>query len=184
MRGWLSILTCEGDAGGYHSGLFVASAELDVISKARPALARRWPYVRFTVLAPQGYAPEFAGQPEILWLEELKSRPVRSLVGLRRRKFDLCVVLFAGRPTFRKLKIAALLLNARRTVFYNENGDLIILDRRHWRQLLAHMSRRMGRSHSSLLFFPFGFLYLLMRTLWLVSQASLTARKLGGGARS
>lgn len=180
MRGWLSLFTRERDPRVHRTGLFVASAELDLISKARPAMAKRWPDVKFTVVAPHGYAQEFAGQPEVLWLEELKSRPVRSLAALRRRHFDLCVVLFAGRPTFRKLKIAALLLNTRRTVFYNENGDSIILDRRHWKQILAHVGYRMGRSHSSVLFCPIGFLYLLLRTLWLTSRARFTACKIQG----
>ncbi len=180
MRGWLSLLTCEGSPESYRTGLFIASAEPDVIVKAWPAAVARWWPVRFTILACQGYAQQFENKTEILWQEQLKRRPARSLLTLRKRKFDVCVVLLAGRPTFRKLKFAALLMNARRTVFYNENGDSIILDRRHWRQLVQHVAYRTGRSCPSSLFFPAGFVYLLVRTMWLVSRARFMVRKAHG----
>lgn len=176
MRGALSLFTSESIPGEYRAGLFIASAELDVVSKAYPALLKRWPAVRFTILAPRGYAGEFSSGMDILWLEDLKAKPFRSLLALRRTQFDLCVVLFAGRPSFRKVKLSSFLLNARRIVFYNENGGSIVLDRRHWGQLLAHLCRRSARFRPSAFFFPIGFLYLLMRTVWLTMRAKLVAR--------
>jgi hypothetical protein len=177
MRGSFSLFTSETIPAKYRSGLFIVSAELDVVCKVYPALLKRWPEVRFTTLAPRGYANEFSCEKEILWLEDLKVRPLRSLLALRRRRFDLCVVLFAGRPTFRKLKLSSFLLNAGRIVFYNENGGSIVIDRQHWGQLLAHLAHRTARLHPSAFFFPCGFLYLLMRTLWLIMRAKLVGRK-------
>lgn len=176
MRGWLSLLTTESHAVDYHTGLFVASAELDIIEKVRPALVRRWPAVEFTCLAPQGFAREFCGEAEVLWLEQLKLHPWRALLALRRRKFDLCVVLFTTRPTFRKVKLSAFWLNTRRTVLYNENGDSIVIDRAHWKQLLALVAYRI-RVWPVSLFYPLGFLYLGIRTLWLIIRSRFAGRQ-------
>lgn len=177
MRGWLSFLTIEPEAADHRTGLFVASAELDVIHRVHSVLAQRWPTVEFTYLAPEGFADEFRDESEVLWLEQLKMHPLRSLLTLRRRKFDLCVVLGAGRPTFRKLKASTLWLNARRTVVYNENGDSIVLDRAHWSQLCAHIAYRCRRSQPLSFFFPVGFIYLGARTFWLITRSRFISRK-------
>jgi len=176
MRGWLSFLTIEPRGSAYRTGLFVASAEMDVIRRVHPALAQRWPTVEFTCLAPEGFASEFCDEREVLWLEQLKLHPLRSLSALRRRKFDLCVVLSAGRPTFRKLRFSTLWLNARRIVMYNENGDLIVMDRAHWNEFCAHVAYRIGRWPLSF-FYPMGFIYLGVRTLWLIARSRFVARK-------
>jgi hypothetical protein len=177
MRGWLSLFTTEPYASDHRTGLFVASAELDVIQRVHPVLVQRWPTVEFTYLAPEGYADEFCSESEVLWSEHLRLHPVRSLLALRRRKFDLCVVLFAGRPTFRKLKLSALWLGARRTVLYNENGDSVVMDRTHWKQVLAHVGHRIRRSPRFALFYPVGFIYLGIRTLWLSMRSRFVGRK-------
>jgi hypothetical protein len=177
MRGWLSLLTMEPAESSHRTGLFVASAELDVVRKVHPSLVRRWPTVEFTYLAPEGYAGEFGGETEVLWLEQLKLQPLRSLATLRRRKFDLCVVLVAGRPTFRKLKVSSLWLNARRTVVYNESGDSIVMDRAHWNQLWAHVAYRVRRWRPVSFFYPIGFIYLGFRTFWLVTRSQFVGRK-------
>ena len=177
MRGFSSLFTKEGNARKYGTGLFVASAEADVISKAKPEIAKRWPAVKFTYLAAEGHADEFQGEKDVLWLERVKLTPLRSLAELRRRRFDLCIVLWSGRPTFRKLKLAPWLVNASRVVVYNEHGGSVVVDRVHWKQLLAHMSRRVRRSHPYTLFFPFGLVYLLGRTFWLSARARLVARR-------
>lgn len=177
MRGWLSLFTTEPCASDYRTGLFVASAELDVIQRLHTELVQRWPTVEFTYLAPQGYAGEFCSGSEVLWLEQLRLHPVHSLLALRRRKFDLCVVLFAGRPTFRKLKLSALWLGARRIVLYNENGDSIVMDRAHWKQVLAHVGHRIRRARGLTLFYPAGFIYLGIRTLWLRTRSKFVGGK-------
>ena len=177
MRGFLSLLTKEGNPREYRTGLFVASAEPDVISKAKPEITKRWPAVKFTYLASEGYADEFQDEKDVLWLERVKLTPLRSLAELRRRRFDLCIVLWAGRPTFRRLKLTPWLVNAGRIVLYNEHGGSVVVDRVHWKQLLAHMSRRLRRSHRYTLFFPFGLGYLLARTFWLSARARLVARR-------
>jgi hypothetical protein len=176
-RGWLSFLTIEPEVSTHRTGLFVASAELDVIQKVRPALVRRWPTVEFTFLAPEGYADEFGNESEVLWLEQLKLHPLKSLVTLRRRKFDLCVVMTAGRRTFRKLKVSTLWLNARRTVVYNENGDSIVMDRAHWKQMCAYVAYRVRRWRPVSFFYPIGFIYLSVRTFWLVVRSRFVGRK-------
>src|ERR1700745_3505760 len=98
MSGLFSFFRKESDVRRYRTGVFVASAENDVIAKVLPVLQKRFPQVSFTFLAPQAYAELFSSVGETLWNEEIKSKPVRWLASLRNRKFDLCVVLFTGRP--------------------------------------------------------------------------------------
>jgi hypothetical protein len=177
MRGWLSLFTNDTDPTAYKSGLFLASAEMDVITKVRPSMAKQWPRVNFTILAPQAYADEFRAEPEVLWLEQVRSTPLHTLRSLRSRKFDLCVVLLPGRPTFRKLKLSALFLNARRVIIYNENGDSIGMDRAHWKSLGAHLMNRATGPQPYTFFVPFGFSYLALRTFWLTLRAKFNAHK-------
>jgi hypothetical protein len=159
----------------YRSGLFLASAEKDVIAKVCSGIPKQWPGVRFTVVAPQDFADQFTSE-EVLWLEQVKASPLRSIQALRRRKFDLCIVLFAGRPTFRKLKMAAVLLNARRIVVYNENGDSVPVDRAHWGALCALLLHRAKRLRPYTFFVPFGLIYLLVRTFWLTVRTRFSKR--------
>jgi hypothetical protein len=142
MRGFFSFFSGEGDLRRYRTGVFVASAEADVIAKVLPTLSERFPRVSFTLMLPLGYAELFYWPGETLWMNEIRVSPVRWLASLRRRKFDLCIVLFPGRPTYRKTKLGALLLNSRRTIVYDENGNSFELDRAHWKPLLAHIRRR------------------------------------------
>jgi hypothetical protein len=177
MRGCLSLLTKERGTA-YRTGLFLASAERDIIAKIRPRIPKQWPGVHFTIVAPQAYADEFQSESDVLWLEQVRAIPLRWLRTLRRRKFDLCIVLLAGRPTFRKLKMAVLLLNTKRIVVYNENGDSVIVDRDHWGKVCAHFMHRARRLRPYTFFVPFGITYLLLRTLWLTMRAKFKARLL------
>lgn len=171
MRGCFSLLSKEHDLGRYGTGIFVASAEDDVIARVLPTLPRYFPHVSFTFVVAKGYAELFSSAGEILWLEDIKASPTRWLAFLRKRRFDLCIVLCVGRPTYRKTKLAALLLNARRTIVYNEYGDSFLLDRAHWKALLAHVGRRAYKCRLGTLLFPIGLIYLACRTLWLSARA-------------
>lgn len=177
VRGWLSLFTKEGAPSAYGTGIFLASSEMDVITKVRPRIAKKWPCVRFTIVAPQAYEDEFRSESEVLWLEQLKSTPLRSLRTMRNRKFDLCVAVAAGRPTFRKLKMSSLFLNAKRVFIYNENGDSIAVDRAHWKPLFHHLLGRARGQRSFTLFWPFGLSYLLVRTGWLRLRAKFRTQK-------
>jgi hypothetical protein len=172
MRGWLSILTKEKNLQRYRAGVLIASAEADVIAKAAPIALQRFPNTRFTLIAPQAHSSLLPPGQEILWLEDLKARPLRSISALRRRQFDLCVVLWANRPTYRKTKFASLFLNAQRTLFYNENADSILLARGNWETLLKHVFRHWIAGGNRLLFLPLGFPYLCGRVLWLEIHAA------------
>jgi hypothetical protein len=182
MRGLLSLLIRGRDSSDYRTGVFVASAEPDIIAKVLPEIRRRFPQVSFSFLASQAYAELFPwmrevfGKQEVLWIEQVKANPVRGLVALRKRQFDLCMMLWSGRPTFRVTKLAAFSLNARRFIVYNEDGDSLLLDRTNWKYIIAHVSARVRRWRPKSLF-PFGFFYLLGRTLWLRTRGRFLARR-------
>jgi ubiquinone/menaquinone biosynthesis C-methylase UbiE len=137
MRGWLSLLTTESDLGRYRTGVFVASAEPEIIAKSLPSLLARFPQVAFTFLVPGAYAGPFTWPGEVVWIEELKTNPRQWAINLRKRNFDLCIVLFAKRPTFLRTKLAALFLNARRTIAVDEEGNSLLFDREHWRPVIT-----------------------------------------------
>jgi hypothetical protein len=173
MRGWFSLLTKRNDLGTYRTGLFIGSAEPDVIAKILPLIREHFPNVSFTYLMSRAYAENFSwiGQTpkgaDVLWIESLKASPMRSLIYLRKRRFDVCIVMWQGRPTFLMTKAAAFWLNTQKLVIYNENGNAVPIDRTHWRYVLAHARLRLRKFPSVSLFYPFGFSYLLGRTLCL-----------------
>lgn len=179
MRGWFSLFTKLGDPRTYQNGIFVASAEPDVMTKVLPALHKRFPKVSFTFLASRAYAERFSwmgeafNKAEVLWIEEMKANPIRSLAALRKRRFDLCIVVLPGRPTFLMSKLAAFWLNTRKILVYNENGDSFSVDRADWRYLLWHARFRLRKLPSMSFFYPFGFTYLLGRTLWLYVRSKV-----------
>lgn len=182
MRGLVNLFTKAGDLGGYRTGVFIASAEPDVLARALPALKKRLPQISFSFLLSRAYAEQFpwigeafVGQ-EVLWIEQLKTNPSRWFMRLRKRQFDLCVVLWSGRPTFRMTKVAAFLLKTRRMIVYDEKGHSFVLDRKRWKYILARARPRLWKGPPEILFVPFGFVFLLVRTLWLVARGRF-ARK-------
>jgi len=182
MRGLLSLLVRGRDSSDHRTGVFVASAEPDVIAKVLPKIRERFPQVSFSFLVSQAYAELFPwmrdvfGKQEVLWIEQIKANPVRRLAALRKQKFDLCIMLWSGRPTFRVSKIAAFCLKARKMIVYDEKGDSFILDRTSWKYMLARASSRLPKWRPVSLY-PFGFVYLLGRTLWLSARGHFLARK-------
>lgn len=177
MRGWFTLLTGRCDPGTYHKGVFVASAEPDVIATILPRLRDHFPRTSFTYIASRAYAERFSAVAEtfkgaeVFWIESLKATPIQSLSSLRKRRFDVCIAVWQGRPTFRITKAAAFWLNARKFVVYNENGNAVALDRTNWRYLLAHIGFRLRKFPSVRLFYPFGFMYLLARTFYLCARS-------------
>ena len=172
MRGLLTLLTNETNLKGYRSGIFLASYAPELVKRVLPLIQEEMPDITFTYLASMAYAHLFSPAAETVWLEEAKAEPVRTLLGLRQRKFDVVILLLTGTPTFRKLKLASLVLKPNRFIILTENADVLIVDRRRWNALRRLVVRRTKMYYpGSLLFFPFGLLYLLGRTLWLVSRA-------------
>jgi hypothetical protein len=174
MRGWLTLLTKEKQLKKYRTGLFVATAEPELIGKVLTQVLEDFPAVSFTFAAPRDYSQLFEGRGETVWLEDIKTKPFRSIAHLRSKAFDLAVAVFAGRPTFRKPKLATFLVNPKRFIFYNEHADRIVLDRTHGRVAAAHfIEHSRYLNPGQILFIPFGFLYLAVRILCLRAQGRL-----------
>jgi hypothetical protein len=127
------------------------------------ATQAQFPQTTFTYLAPDAYAMGSNGH--LVTFERVKQNPVKELRKLRRRNFDVCVLISTPGVQFRKPRYAALLMNCKRVFVYNENCDFCQLARGQWRRFWREFkgSRRTVRSRA-LLFFPFGMLYLLVRT--------------------
>jgi hypothetical protein len=174
MRGWLTLLTRERKLHTYRTGVFLATAEPELVKTVLHRLGEEFPDVSFTLLGPRSYSELFAGKGTPVWLEDLKAAPLPSIAQLRNHKFDLAILILAGRPTFRKLKLAALFLNPRRFVMYNNKADSFVFDRLHGRAALSYLVRRSRYLHCGpILFVPFGFVYLACRTLLLRFQGRL-----------
>jgi hypothetical protein len=172
MRGLLTLLTKEPDFKRHRSAILVASAEPHAVTAVLTFVREEFPEIRFTYLVPESYSNLLSSSADITGLEEVKAAPIRSLGRLRRRKFDLVILMLTGTPNFRRLKIAALLLNPRRFIICNENTEFLIVDRARWNSLWAFAVHRTRKYYvGGPLFFPFGLLYLFGRTLWLVLRA-------------
>jgi hypothetical protein len=174
MRGWSSLFGKDRGTERYATGVFVATAEPSLTSTIVGHLPERFPNVTFTCLAPRSYGETVSFQGETLWFEDIKTNPLRWLISLRRRRFDICVAILDGGPSFRKWKIAAFFLNARRIWIYDENDDCLAVDRAQvWKLCRRSAMRRRPWPSFALLFFPIGFSYLLARTMWMISAARL-----------
>jgi hypothetical protein len=171
MRGWLTVLTKESAVSRYRTGIFVASSEPDVAKRAFDHVQSNFSQLSLAFLAPSAYSELLAGRAQPFWTEDLRAHPIQSLRALRKLNFDLAFVLLAGRPTFHKAKLAAFLLNTRRVVIYTEDGNSIVVDRAHWNALIRLLRNQCRFCRvGSILFIPFGFLYLLGRTFWLCKR--------------
>lgn len=171
MRGWFSLLSQDRGTEHYSTGVFVATAEPSLVSTIVRHLPERFPHVTFTCLAPQSYSETISFPGETLWFEDIKKTPLHWLIELRSRRFDICVAILAGCPSFRKWKIAAFLLSVRRILIYDENYHCFAADRaRLWKFCRDFLVRRQWPS-TALLFVPIGFSYLLARTVWMICAA-------------
>jgi hypothetical protein len=173
MRGWFSLFGNDRGTEDYSSGIFIATAEPSIANAILRDLPERFPKVKFTCLAPRSYAEAVPFQGERQWFEETKTTPLRSLIKLRKRRFDICVAILAGSPAFRKWKIAAFCLDVRRIIVFDEASGCSAVDRMHLWNLFRHMLKRRRWPSSELLFFPFGFSYLLVRTAWMIGAPRL-----------
>src|ERR1041385_3594344 len=105
MRGWLTLLTRERKLHTYRTGVFLATAEPDLVKTVLQRLGEEFPDTSFTLLGPRSYSELFAGKGTPVWLEDVKAAPVARIAHLRNQKFDLALLILSGRPTFRKLQI-------------------------------------------------------------------------------
>src|SRR5690349_7034267 len=120
MRGWLSLFTSERDAGQYRRGIVVGSAEPELVRTILANVEREFPRVAFTFLGARAYEAVVGERFRTIWLEDAKLKPIGWLLGTRREQFDLAIMIWPDQPTFRKAKLAGLLLNPRRWVIYDE----------------------------------------------------------------
>ena len=159
----------------YRTAIFVTTGTPDAARMVAKQLHERFPHLAVTLLTPQSFCSGIDGADEILTFEEIKKSPLRGIIALRRRHFDLCVVIFSNDPCFRRSRFAALGLNARRTIIYNGNCDSFVVDRRHWRDFYAHVVGRRRTWRAPSFFVPFGLAYLLARTCWMITKARFRA---------
>jgi len=166
MRGWLSLFTRERNLQRYRTGIFMATAEPELIRKALGTLRQQFLEVDFTLVGPRAYDEVFRGAGKPLWLEDLKLNPLRALSRLRKQRFEIAAVVLAGRPTFFKPKLMTFFLNPARFVVFNETADGFALDLAHWKLAGSQFFRRSRFVRpGAIFFFPFGLLYLLLRML-------------------
>ena len=164
MRGFSNLLTRERDPGRYRTGVFLATATPGVVESVLVRLSKLFPLVRFVFITPQQFAMSFRYPGQVVTFEDIKSSPLRSLLELRKQRFDICVAVFADDPTFRRGRLMSLFLNVRRLFVFNQYGDWFVCDRKHWRNLYASF-RRSSKPRRS--FFLVGAIYLLVRGSYL-----------------
>lgn len=175
MRGGMSVFTRERRLKRYRTGVFLATAEPELIQKVLVRVREELPNVEFTPVGPRAYDGIFTGLGKPLWLDDLKLKPWHALRHLRCQRFDIAAVVLAGRPTFFKPKLLTFLLNPLRFVIFNENADSFVLDRAHWGTAWKQLVRRCRFFHlGPLLFVPFGFSYLLIRTIRLALSGKVS----------
>jgi hypothetical protein len=178
MRGWPTLFTkfTKEQGGRYRTGILVASAEPDSVRGVLQKAQLDFPDVAFSFLAPRAYQDIVVKKKMVVWLEDAKRSPLGWLLRTRRQRFDLAILVWAGQPTFRKAKLAGLLLNPCRWVIYDENDQTIIVDRANWKRLLRLIATRWSRHRPGPLLHPVGWIYLLLTTIGLVRRTKHFAR--------
>ena len=170
LRGFFSLLTRERDSTDYNTGIFLASSDPDITTLAVAKVREHLPHLSFTFVAPRAYGKMFPQESELITFDAVKGHGYQSVAQLRARRFDVSVVLLPGRPSFAKAKLAAFVLNTRRIFVFNEYNELIPLDASHRAYLPLLLVLRFWRRTKKILF-PFGFAYLVYRTLKLKLRA-------------
>jgi hypothetical protein len=129
-----------------------------LVKKILRSVQTELPDIALAHLAPMAYADLFSGG-ETIWLEDVKAAPISFLRERRRRGFDVVIRVLPGNPTFPKVEAGNLILKPRRFIIYNENTDVLIVDRARWKDLRELVLRRTRMYYpGSLLFVPFGLL--------------------------
>ena len=177
MRGCLSLFTREQDPSQYRTGIVVASADPTLLQALLATLEREYPGVAFSLLGPRAYDDVVGKKYRGIWLEDAKLNPVSWLLRTRRQQFDLAIMIWPDQPTFRKAKLAGLLLNPRRWVIYDENKNKFVADRANCRRLLRLIASRCRRGRPGPFLHPLGWVYLLATTAGLARRAGGIARR-------
>lgn len=170
IRGLATIFTRERYLARYRSGILITTSTPEVVKAVAEHVRARFPQLALTLLMPQSFCSG-SSDAEIVTFEEVKQSPLRGVMRLRRRRFDVAIVIFSRDRCFRRSRLAAFALNARRVIIYNESCDSFVLDRQHWKAFSDHL---VGTWRAPSLFIPFGLMYLLVRTCWLLGKARFT----------
>ena len=187
MRGLVSVILSHiPNTDEYRTGLIILSCT----EKYDERIARRaqeWlPHIQWSIVKRfepgfewfegdtifSSYAPTLAGQ-------------ARLIRRIRQERFDLTILSCTNEPSFNPLKIMGILSDYRSLVVFNENIDAYFACRdtrsiilKHFRWRLAqkkHLgSRNLALTFLSWIFlFPPAFLYILLRTLFLITAKQL-----------
>ena len=173
MRGWVTLFTEERNWKQYRTGVLVATAEPGLVARTLSKLMQDFGQVEFTLLGPRAYEKLFTGKGSCIWLEDFKAKPLHVLKDLRKRRFDLAFVVLDGQPIFRKARLTTFLLRPLRFIICNENTDWFPVDRRHWKDVFLPFRRQARWFFSGSFLVPFGFGYLVLRTIRLCALGRL-----------
>lgn len=182
MRGLATILMGrELTSDEVFTVVVACSCNVEHCTKILAHVWKRFPKARFTYVAPESYLQFLPDGADTVPISEIKNERIKKLREIRRRDFDVAVLMLTGHPVFRKLKLWMLLTNYRLLIIYNENFDVISCVRGNWKNLLHHLRWRASegglpitpRNLLRVLAFPLALLYLLAYTAWVTFHSKL-----------
>jgi hypothetical protein len=169
---------CPPKEHDFQQVLIVGSASNEIVNGVIERLLERFPTVRLTALLHKALVDHAKAQYPVVEVEPLnhyKSRTLRGLIGLWRRKFDLTVVVWSGERGYHKVKQLAFASGPRYLMVYNENLDSFYCGVPYYRQLLRHCRWRWKQGRLSAfrfllgrVFCSFGFLLSVVRSVPLI----------------
>src|SRR5579864_9420347 len=139
MRGLLNVLTRERDLSRYREALFITSGPASLVDKIIGKARADFPNLRTTYLAPRSFVSQIQFPGEVLIFEDLKKTNLGSFLGLRNRKFDVCIFIAGAHGSFRRAKLSAFALNASRVLVYHRTGLYTPIDRAELRRGLSRL---------------------------------------------
>jgi hypothetical protein len=182
MRGLVTILMGSELTSAQVSTVLVAcSCNVEHCMKILARVWKRFPKARFTYIAPKSYVRFLPEGANIDLVSEIKKNGVKKLREIRRRKFDVAVLMLTGQPVFGKIKLWMLLTDYRLLNVYNENFDVISCTGANLKYLLHHLKWRASEKGIPItpanllrvLTFPLALAYLLSYTAWVTLRSRL-----------
>jgi hypothetical protein len=183
MRGLLSFFNSSfPDLSTVRKGIMVFSCSDKMGGRIMNRLMAWLPSVQWTVVKRDG-PPVQGGVHRTIYTVHHQTvwQRIRFVRALRREAVDLVVVAWTNEPSYRLLQWLGLLSNAKSVLVFNEHTDAFFFVRanvgviiRHWlwrREFhILESSKTLVRALIRILLFPIGFLYLLIRTSYLVMR--------------
>jgi hypothetical protein len=185
FNGLLSLLTNRMQYDSkVRSILFAASADWKFSNKAKEWVEKKFVNANILYIIRDDYPDGYEKEAKIVSTSIISlSSKLKTVLELRKRRFDIVVVVWSGERSYGALKLLALVVAAKSILVFNENVDCFWLMRQNYHVFLNHIINRFRQKVGSasqlpiqfyffrrilsfIFLLPLGMLYVITRVLY------------------